>query len=426
MIKKFKLLVLLLTFSLIFTGPVDVYAATGTEIASTKQTAKLSKERKEHFSELMDEYSIFVGRYYYLDYDLDEMKEKTLKLVDNDSTDEDCLHYYFATLDPWSGYYTEKEFDLINSSMSGSFYGIGASVSLNTDPVGVLIGEVYEGSPAEKAGIKAGDIITKIDGKSTKKLTLSESVKLMRGEKGTDVKITFIRKNSKGKYKTKTVTATRDEITIKTVTSKFLKKNKIGYVKVTEFDENTDELFDKEISKLENKGIKSLVIDLRNNPGGYVDTAVNMAGRILPAGTLVTYLESSDGERENYVAPETDGTWKEDKTLDIPIVIMLNENSASASELFTGCIRDQYKHGMTIVGTKSYGKGVAQSFRMASGPDKDELAFIKLTTAGYFTPSGESVHKRGITPYHIVKNSTKKNAEDKQFKKALSYALKLR
>lgn len=420
--KGIQILFLVITIFLgsAFIYPEYSYAGTKTEKSAE---AVLDKEKKGHFSELIDEYSKYVVQYYYLDFDLDELKKNTLKKLNNNSSDADCLHIYFSLLDPWSAYFTSEEFEDFEESMSGEFCGIGAVVSLSKKPAGLLVERTYKNSPAEIAGIKAGDIIIKADDTDITGMSINEAVKLLRGEKGTQVRISVKRKNPNGKYKKYSFKLTRDKFTVNTVISKYYSSKKTGYIKVTEFDDNTDEIFDKAVTELTNKNMKSLILDLRDNPGGDANTAVNMAGRLLPANTLVTYFMSAYGEREDFYTPLTDGTSGKDEKITVPLIILINKNSASASELFTGCLLDDYSYSISTIGTKSYGKGVAQSFKIADSPDSKDYAVIKLTSAGYFTPSGKSIHKKGITPEQVVKNSTKAGAEDKQLKAALKTAV---
>ncbi len=384
--------------------------------------AAVTGEKKDEFSEILDDYEDYVEYYYYLDYDADKMKNETLNDASNDWSEEQLLKDYFSKLDPWSGYFTVPDYSELTDSMSGSFFGIGATVEKSDKPKGIKIVKTLAESPAKKAGLKAGDVIVRVDGMDVTGIDLDEGVALMRGEKGTTVKVTYKRKNSAGKYRSKTVTITRDEIKVDTVSTKYYKTYKVGYVRVTDFGERTDEEFDSAITKLAKKGMKGLVIDLRDNPGGYIDTAVNMAGRILPADTLVTTLRDKNGGEEVYTTPESDNNGK-DKTVNVPIVILINENSASASELLTGCLMDDYDD-IEVIGTRSYGKGVAQGFL----PDGEYVngerilkGYVKLTTAGYFTPSGLSIHGIGIKPDITVKNTKTSTGKivDKQLKKAI-------
>ena len=293
--------------------------------------------------------------------------------------------------DPYSEYYTKEEFKLLKEQTLGSFVGIGIYMT-NNDNDNIVIESVIKNHPAEKSGLKAGDIILKVDGEkvTASKSTLAASK--IKGKAGTYVTLTIQRDKKEFDVKVK-----REEIVIESVKSE-VKEDNIGYITITSFDKNTYKEFKTAVTSLQKKNVDSLIIDLRNNPGGLLDICVDIADYLLGEGTIV-YTKNNQGEKEYY---------KSDKNkIDLPIVVLINENSASASEILTAAIVDN-KAGIAI-GTTSYGKGLVQSF----SEFKDGTGY-KLTTAQYYTPNGNYINKQGIKP----------NIEEKDPNKQLDRAIK--
>lgn len=279
--------------------------------------------------------------------------------------------------DPYSVYYTKNEFTSLQESTNGVYCGIGASVMQDPDTGAVSIVQPFAGGPAEKAGVLPNDIIYKIDGKEVIGKDLSQVVAMMKGEKGSKVDFTLLREK-----KEIDLTLVRDEIEVPTVAHKMLDDN-IGYIKVSEFDEVTAKQFRKALDGLEADNEKGLIIDLRNNGGGRLSAVVDMLDRMLPEGVIVSTKEKS-GEGETYSSTDKEKFEK-------PLVVLINGNSASASEVFAGAIQD-YGTGK-LVGTTSFGKGIVQTiFGLKDG------TAVKLTTSEYFTPKGRNIHGRGLTP----------------------------
>ncbi len=293
--------------------------------------------------------------------------------------------------DPYSVYYNADDYKALQDSTSGSYSGIGAMLSQNKTTGLCTIVKVFEGSPAIEAGMKPGDVVYKVGDT----LVAGESLDVLvsnyiKGEEGTDVQITVYRADTDTYVD---MTLTRRKIEVPTVEYKMLADN-VGYVAVSEFDAITVEQFENAIDQLENQGMKQMVIDLRSNPGGMLDSAVSMVDYILPddmkdfekgdGKTLIVYTADKNGDGDTYTA--SDG-----HAVDMPIAILVNENSASASEVFTGALKD-YKKAV-VVGTTSYGKGIVQNLI----PLGDGSA-IKITTAHYYTPSGFDLHGKGIDP----------------------------
>lgn len=282
--------------------------------------------------------------------------------------------------DPYSVYYTKKEYDELLEDSSGEYCGIGAIVTQQTDNNAIVIVSVLKDSGAEKAGVESGDILTKIEGKDIRNMDLNTVVAKIKGEEGTKVNVQIYDKSEEA-YVDKEIERTKVEVP--TVTWE-MKGDKIGYIAVSSFDEPTDEQFIKAIEELKKEGMKGLIVDLRNNGGGMLTTVVNMLDNILPKGSMIVSTKDKNGQGEEYKA-------KSEEQLDLPMVVLINGNTASASEVFSGAIQD-YKLGK-LVGTKSFGKGIVQSVI----PLGDGTA-LKLTTSKYFTPNGRNIHGTGIEP----------------------------
>lgn len=306
--------------------------------------------------------------------------------------------------DPYSTYYTAEEVEELAQSLEGTYSGIGAYISTDQDTSYAKISGVIADSPAEAAGLLANDIIYKVDGEDTYGLSLDEVVSRVRGEKGTDVTLTIARE---GEIDYLEFTITRDDVDSPTVSSEVLDDG-IGYLQITEFDGVTTNQFKEALQGLYDQDIKALVLDLRNNPGGDVDVVTAIANEIIPEG-LVFYMEDSDGKRTEYTADGKDA-------IEIPLVVLVNGNSASASEILTGAVQDSGCG--TVVGTRTYGKGVVQSvYSLMDG------TAVKLTIANYYTRGGNNINKVGITPDIEVELDAEqylKDGTDTQLQQAIS------
>lgn len=313
--------------------------------------------------------------------------------IDQNDLKEGMIKGYIQGLgDPYSAYYDKKEFKELTESTEGTFYGIGAQFNTATNEGFLTVVNVYEGSPAKKAGIRAGDVLTKVDGKDVGGMSAESVVSRIKGKNGSKVKLTFTR-NKKDTY---TVDVKREKIEVPTVAYRMQRDN-IGYIQITEFTGETATQFNDAFVKLEKQGMVGLVIDLRNNPGGRVDTTGKILDKLLGKGPLVK-VKDKNGKEEVLIDSDEKHKWNK------PIVVLINGYSASASELFAGAMQDY--EAATIIGTKSYGKGVVQQiFSINDGTG------VKLTIAEYFTPKGHVVNKKGITP-DIKVEETRKTPED--------------
>lgn len=323
--------------------------------------------------------------------------------IDMDDLQEGLYRGYIDGLgDKYSVYYDEDETKALMQSTSGEFGGIGALFSQDKDTKVITFLKVYEGSGAEEAGFKVDDILYKVDGKDISGEDLSEVVSKIRGDEGTTVELTVLRGDDGEEY---TATVTRKIVQTDTVYHE-MKEGKIGYIQVTEFDDVTTDQYKEALEDLENQGMKGLVVDLRNNPGGNVDTVTDMLDLMLPEGTTLS-IKDKQGKESVY---ESDDEHQFTK----PLVVLVNENSASASEIFSGAIQT-FGTG-EVVGTTTYGKGVVQQiFDLKDGTS------VKLTIAEYLIAGQFGINGKGVTP--DVEVQYEKDAQnpdrDNQLEKAL-------
>lgn len=321
--------------------------------------------------------------------------------IDEETLTEGMYKGYVSGLgDPYSVYYTEEESKELVQGISGEYSGIGAALLQNRETNAVTITNVYRDSPAEEAGLKEGDVLYQVDDHEIMDEDLNQIVSWIKGEEGTEVKLHVVRDSEEVE-----LTAVRRVIEVQTVEYE-MKDSQVGYIRVTEFDQVTCEQFQKALADLDSQGMQGLVIDLRSNPGGNLDTVLDMLRMILPKGTIVS-TKNKDGKEEAYTC---DG--KQEFTR--PLAVLVNGYSASASEIFSGAVQD-YKKGK-IVGTTTYGKGVVQEvISLLDG------SYIKITTSEYFLPSGRSINEAGITPdVEVAYEPDEENEEaDNQLEKAL-------
>ena len=309
----------------------------------------------------------YVDQFYLNDVDKQEVEDYTYKGM------------MVGLTDPYSAYYTKEEYEQMKESLEGSYYGIGVLCTQDTETGEVIVLNAFKKGSAYEAGIRAGDRIIKVEDESVVEQDLQTIVSKIKGKAGTSIKITVYQASTK---KEKDFIVERRETENETVTYELL-SDKIGYIEVSEFDDVTASQFDEAMNDLEKQGMEGLIIDLRNNGGGVLTSAQKMLDRLLPK-CMIAYAEDKNGEREEYWA-------EDDKKFDKPLVVLVNGQSASASELFSGAVKD-YGIG-TLVGTKTFGKGIIQSIF----PLKDGSA-IKLTVAKYYTPNGICIHGTGIDP----------------------------
>ena len=337
-----------------------VITNTAGSYASGKVTEKEVSKKLNKLNALIDKYYLYEDE------------------IDTDKLAEGIYSGYTSALgDKYTVYYDEDETKALMESTSGTFSGVGATLTKDADTGYATIVNVYEDSPAEKAGLKAGDILEKIDDHEVGDEQLDTVVSWIKGEKGTEVKITVLRDGEELE-----LTATRDTIEVKTVSYE-MKENQIGYIRVSEFDTVTYDQFKEALDDLENQGMQGLIVDLRNNPGGSLDTVTNMLRLLLPEGTIVS-TKDKNGKKDEITC---DGTHEFKK----PMAVLVNQYSASASEIFSGAVQD---YGTAkLVGVTTYGKGVVQQLM-----DLGDGTCLKVTIAEYYTPNGRSINGKGVEP----------------------------
>ena len=353
-----------------------------------------------------------------LDLDLSKVKRKTgeiealinayyLDEIDAQQIEDTLYTGMVAGLDdPYSVYYTQEQLESMEEATSGEYSGIGATLSQDPDTKEISVVSCFEGTPAEEAGLLPGDVITGWNGNPVSDMELSELVSKIKTDPDEHLTLSIERDGEELK-----VELTRRAVEVPTVEYEML-GDQIGYIRLLEFDEVTAQQFEEAMSDLESQGMEKLIIDVRNNPGGVLQTVCDMLDQFLPEG-LIVYTEDKNGKRTEYTSDEEHQFTK-------PLAVLVNGNSASASEIFAGAIQD-YGIG-TIVGTTTFGKGIVQKiFYLSDGTG------LKLTMAKYYTPKGHDIHKKGIQPdveveldEDLQNQSSISHEEDNQLKKAIS------
>lgn len=353
-----------------------------------------------------------------LDLDLSQVKRKTgeiealinayyLDEIDAQQIEDTLYTGIVAGLDdPYSVYYTQEQLESMEEATSGEYSGIGATLSQDPDTKEISVVSCFEGTPAEEAGLLPGDVITGWNGNPVSDMELSELVSKIKTDPDEHLTLSIERDGEELEVK-----LTRRAVEVPTVEYEML-EDQIGYIRLLEFDEVTAQQFEEAMSDLESQGMEKLIIDVRNNPGGVLQTVCDMLDQFLPEG-LIVYTEDKNGKRTEYTSDEEHQFTK-------PLAVLVNGNSASASEIFAGAIQD-YGIG-TIVGTTTFGKGIVQKiFYLSDGTG------LKLTMAKYYTPKGHDIHKKGIQPdveveldKDLQNQSSISHEEDNQLKKAIS------
>jgi carboxyl-terminal processing protease len=326
---------------------------------------------------------------------LDLIERNYVDNVDAQKLTTSAIEGMMKTLDPYSAYLSPERYRELEIGTSGEFGGVGMEVTVENGMLTVIT--PIEDTPAAKAGIKPGDQIIAIDGKPTQGMIADEAVKILRGPKGSPVKITV---KEKGSETSRDVTLIREIIHVKSVESKLL-DNSVGYVKLAQFQEKTSDELAKAIEKMEskNKGIlKGLILDLRNNPGGLLTEAVEVADQFVNEGLIVRVKGRVEDQSTEYYAT------KKENFHNYPLVVLVNKGSASASEVVAEALQDDKR--AVILGTKTFGKGSVQTIiRLEDGSG------LKLTTAKFYAPSGRSISQIGVTPDVVVENGKTGDAQ---------------
>jgi len=317
-----------------------------------------------------------------------------------------------STLDPHSAYMTADMYKEMQVETKGEFGGVGIQIGVKENRLAVIA--PIEGTPAYRAGVKSGDFITKVNDETTKDLTLMDAVQKMRGPKGSKVNLTIQREGTPDPLQ---FTLIRDTIKIESVKSKVL--DNIGYVRLTQFQESTGRDLSKVLKQFKEQKLQSTILDLRNNPGGLLTASVEVSEQFLPGGKLVVYTKGRESKKDEWISKG------KDQMDDSPMIVLINEGSASASEIVAGALQDYGR--AVIVGTTSFGKGSVQTILPLG-----DGSGLRLTTAKYYTPKGRSIQSTGITPDIVVKaqpptivakagetKSGEKDGEQKQAKPAV-------
>lgn len=327
-----------------------------------------------------EEYQHLKETYSKVDFLRSYVIENYYKEVNEEDLDTGILRGLFDGLGDYYSYYmTEEEYESILISLTGEYSGVGITLAPNDDGYIEVIAPT-EGSPAETAGIKRGDIILSVDGVEYAGAEIDTAAAAIRGRSGTTVDLTILRDGEELQFSLR-----REKIISKTVKSEML-ADQIGYIRISSFEESTYEDFKIALSDMEDKGVKGLVVDLRDNPGGLVDSCIDIADLLMDKGTVV-YSENQYGDREYYTT--------KDGSTPLPYVLLVNGGSASAAEILSAGVQDN--GAGIIVGTQTFGKGVIQQMdQLADG------SAVKLTILQYFSPNGNVIHQIGITPDHIV------------------------
>jgi carboxyl-terminal processing protease len=355
-------LVMLLFFTILCTAGLTVIVLTFGD-DKVVEVQKVPVERQE-FSQLYDAF--------------DELTEKYYKEVDQQELVYGAINGMFDALgDPYTDYMSKDEASSFNENLSSSFQGIGAEIQERSGYIMVV--SPIRNSPAEKAGLLPQDLILSVDGESIEGLSASEAVLLIRGEKGTEVTLEIKR----GEADPMTVKIIRDDIPIETVYGE-LDEEKIGHVQVTSFSENTAQEFKTILSDLEEQGMKGLILDVRQNPGGYLNAAIEMANLFVPEGEAILQVQDRDSEPQIIYA-------EGGKKYDLPVTVLIDEGSASASEILAAALSESA--GAKLVGLTSFGKGTIQEVSQF-----DDGANLKFTTGKWLTPKGTWINEEGIAP----------------------------
>lgn len=364
-VKRFQFI--MIVFALVF---VTAAVTTITLAFGDEKAVEVGAPARAEFNKLYEAYDKIEGGYY--------------KKVDQETLVNGAINGMIDALeDPYSDYMNKDEALQFHEGVSSSFEGIGAEIQEQDGFI--MIVSPIKGSPAEKAGLKPNDMVMSVDGKSIQGMSASEAVLLIRGEKGTKVKLE-VKRN--GLDKTQEMTIVRDEIPIETVYTE-LDKNKIAHIQITSFSEHTAEELNTALADVEKKGVKGIVLDLRQNPGGLLDQAIKMANFFVPEGKNIVQIESNDGKVQAYKA-------EGGNNITLPTVVLIDSGSASASEILAAALHESAN--IPLIGEKSFGKGTVQS-----AEDFSDESNLKLTTAKWLTPNGTWIHEKGIEPDTAVK-----------------------
>ena len=336
---------------------------------------------------------------------LNTIKKEYVDEVKQDEVIDSAINGMLQSLDPYSSYMSPEAFQNMNRDTKGEFGGLGIEITMEAGLVKIIT--PIEGTPADKAGVLAGDYIVKINGKQVKGMTLLDAVKLMRGKVGTSINITVRRPEIEDEIKFK---ITRAIIKIREVSAEV--KSNIGYIRLRAFNEQSHNQLIKQLNKITNNKLDGYILDLRNNPGGLLSQAIKITETFLDGGEIVSTKGRSKNDIKIFNAK------KGDKINKKPLIILINQGSASASEIVSGALKDHKR--AILVGEKSFGKGSVQSIIRLKN-----RGGLRLTTAKYYLPSGVSIHEKGVEPDITIKRSKDDFKINTKTDNQLNYAIKL-
>lgn len=349
---------------IIMSSPLPVFSQN--DAKSITSAPNQSQSSKVDLSKIATTYKLITSKY--------------LEQVDHDKIIDGAINGMLSVLDdPFTVYMDQEEAKEFGEHITSSFQGIGAEVTMENGKVTIV--SPIKGSPAEKAGIHSNDVIVSINGEKLDGFTLNQAVMKIRGPKGTQAKLEIIREGLKEPIQ---LTIIRDDIDIETVYAEMLDNN-IGKLEVTQFSTNTGDRFLEELKKLESQGMKGLIIDVRNDPGGLLDVVIKMASEFVPSGEPIVIVEDRDGNQEPTLSKGSSKSY--------PVVVLINKGSASASEILAGALKES--GGATLIGEPTYGKGTVQ---LTFAKELGDGSNIKMTVFKWLTPHGNWIHKKGIEP----------------------------
>lgn len=386
---------LLLNASFVFSGCVRQLYFTGKGLEPSSATAKGTKDFSDVEDKLKKIDSV-IDEYYLNEAD-----------IDREAMIEGIYSGYVSGLnEKYTNYYTADAYADLMESSSGEYSGIGVSVSQNINTGIITVITPFENGPGYAAGIRKDDILFKVEDEEVTGVDITQVVTKIKGEAGTIVNLTVYRPSTDEYIDM----AVERQIVQNPTVEYEMKNDGIGYIKVSEFDEVTVGQFKTAISDLESQGMKGLIFDLRDNPGGLLSSVCDMLDRILPEGDLIVYTMDKDGNKEEHFA-------KDAESLDLPMIVLVNGNSASASEIFTAALKDYEK--AAVMGTTTFGKGIVQVII----PLGDGSA-VKVTQSQYYTPKGICIHGDGVTP-DIEVEYDKENEGDNQLDAAMEQMMQM-
>ena len=376
-------------------------------IAMSYSYAKAALENDEYYSSLyaLKSYS---GEFEKLKRVMGVIESDYLKEYDMKKLEEGAIRGLLGALDdPYTSYFDKDQTESFLMETEGDYEGVGMYISLDTEKNTVIVISPLKGSPAEEAGVLPGDYITEINGMSMVGVTLEEVATRLKGISGSTVDVKFLRYNTSGDVETIEKTLTRRKVELTSFDYKVIDEN-IGYISFSSFDENVTEKFREAYKELFKKQkVNGLILDLRDNPGGLLTVATDVADELLPMGKIV-YTVDKNGKEE--------AIFSDSEYLNLPIIVIVNENSASASEIVAAAIKD---YGGTILGTTTYGKGLVQEFKSLR-----DGTYVKVTISEYFSPKGNRINELGVEP-NIVVYENKETEEDEQLESAIKEMKKM-